>query len=247
MNTSQILATALVCIGIFPLAANAGPAPRPLFGVGLIGSYTEMEFSARDTTGTAHMPEGGVFLNFGNKMTAESGLVYHAEISGKYAEKYSEEVKDAQVDLDLGWRLALDTRNSVDLLAGGGYKYNRFAQDIDGYDIDLTSRTPFVKLAAGYNHRLNDTTVRVEAGARMAINGDTQLKLDSIYSERVDLQNRTNPFVEVTFLFNQQGELPIFASLYYNRFKYDLDGAFAIDDLDRQTRDEYGAKVGVTF
>lgn len=47
----------------------------------------------------------------------------------------------------------------------------------------------------------------------MAINGDTQLKIDSIYSERVDLQNRTNPFVEVTFLFNQQGELPIFASL----------------------------------
>lgn len=247
MTTYRVLATALVCSGFFPTAANADPASRPLFGVGLIGSYTEMKFSAPESTDTAHMPEGGVFLNFGNTMTAESGLVYRAEISGKYAEKYSEEVKDAQVDLDLGWRVALDARNSVDLLAGGGYKYNRFAVDIDSYDIDLISRTPFAKLAAGYNHRLNDTTVRVEAGARMAINGDTQLKIDSINSERVDLQNRTNPFVEVTFLFNQQGELPIFASLYYNRFKYDLDGAFAIDDLGKQTRDEYGAKVGVTF
>lgn len=247
MKMSRVLASILICSGVIPVAANAKSAFKPLLGVGLLGNYTETAFSQGDFTGTAHMPEGGGFLNFGNKMTAENGLVYHAEISGKYAEKYSEEVKDAQVDLDLGWRLALGARNSVDLLAGGGYKHNQFSQDLDGYHLDLTSRTPFAKLAAGYNHRLTDITVRVAAGARSAINGDTRLKISGIYSKRVDLKNRTNPFVEVTFLFNRQGDLPIFASAYYNRFKYDLDGAFAIAQLDKQTRDEYGAKLGVTF
>jgi hypothetical protein len=248
MKRTDLAAVATTFLaGTFPAISNATPPTDPVFALGLQGSYSVLEFKGHGTTDNEHMPEGGVFLSFGNKMTARTGLVYHAEISGQYSEKQDQKVKESQVDLDLGWRVALDARNFVDVLIGAGYKWNRFEPDSTKYDVDLTSRTPFAKAAAGYNHSFSTATLRIEAGVRKAINGDSQLKIRGIDSENLDLKNTTNPFVELSLLFNQQGTIPLVATLYYNRFKYDLDGQFKMTDFDKQTRDEYGVKFGLVF
>ena len=238
--------TSLLAVTV-PTLSCAAPPTDPVFAAGLLGSYSVLEFTGHKSKDTDHMPEGGLFLNFGNKMTAQSGLVYQAEISGQYSEKQNQKVKDGQADLDLGWRIALNARNFIDVLLGAGYKWNRFEPNSNKYDIDLTSRIPFAKAAAGYNHQFSTSTLRVEAGIRRALNGDSQLKLHGVSSETLDLKDTTNPFAELSLLFNQQGSIPLIASLYYNRFKYDLDGQFAVTDLDKQTRDEYGVKLGLVY
>jgi hypothetical protein len=238
--------TALLA-GTLPTISSAAPPTDPIFAFGLLGSYSVLEFTGHRSSNTEHMPEGGLFLNFGNKMTAQTGFVYQAEVSGQYSEIQNQTVKDGQVDVDLGWRTELNAHNSMDLLLGGGYKWNQFQPESNKYDIDLTSRTSFAKIAVGYNYRFNTATLRFEAGIRRVINGDSQLKLHGINSESLDLKDTNNPFAELSFLFNQQGSIPVIASLYYNRFKYDLDGQFAVTDLDKQTRDEYGVKVGLVF
>lgn len=238
--------TSLLAVTL-PTISSAATPTDPVFAVGLLGSYSVLEFKGHRSTDTDHMPEGGLFLNFGNKMTAQSGLVYQAEISGQYSEKQSQKVKDGQADLDLGWRVALNARNFIDVLLGAGYKWNRFEPDSKKYDVDLTSRIPFAKAAAGYNHQFSSSTLRFEAGIRRTLNGDSQLKLHGVSSDTLDLNDTTNPFAELSLLFNQQGSIPLIASLYYNRFKYDLDGQFAVTDLDKQTRDEYGVKLGLVY
>ncbi|RKS16947.1 hypothetical protein BJ917_5094 [Pseudomonas sp. WPR_5_2] len=244
-NLAAVVTTLIA--GTLPTLSYAASPTEPVFAFGLLGSYSVLEFKGHKSTNTEHMPEGGLFLNFGNKMTAQSGLVYQAELSGQYSEKQNQKVKDAQADLDLGWRMALDTRNFIDILLGAGYKWNRFHPDSNKYDIDLTSRTPFAKAAIGYNHQFGTSTLRLEAGIRKFINGDSQLKLHGVNSENLDVKDSSNPFVELSVLFNRQGSIPLIASLYYNRFKYDLEGQFAVTDLDKQTRDEYGVKLGFVF
>ncbi|MGE8063605.1 hypothetical protein [Pseudomonas sp. NPDC089569] len=244
-NLAAVVTTLLA--GTVPTVSSAAPPTDPVFAVGLLGSYSVLEFTGRKGTSTEHMPEGGFFLTYGNKMTAREGLVFHTEFSGQYSEKQNQKVKDGQADLDLGWRVALDERNFIDVMLGGGYKWNRFEPDSKKYDIDLTNRTPFAKVSAGYNHQFSSATLRFEAGIRKTMNGDSRLKIHGIDSEDVDLKDSTNPFAELTLLFNQQGSLPLTASLYYNHFKYDLDGQFALTDFDKQTRDEYGVKFGVVF
>lgn len=234
-------------VGIAPTISSAAPLTDPIFAFGLLGSYSVLEFSGQRSTNTEHMPEGGLFLNFGNKMTAQTGFIYHAEVSGQYSEKQNQKVKDGQADLDLGWRFALNSSNFIDFLAGGGYKWNRFQPDSNKYDIDLTNRTSFAKAAVGYNHQFSTTIVRIEAGIRKGINGDAQLKIHGISSESLDLKNNTNPFIELSLLFNPHESIPVIASLYFNRFNYDVNGQFAATHLDKQTRDEYGVKLGIAF
>lgn len=244
-NLTAVVTTLLA--GTLSTNSSAAPLTDPVFAFGLLGSYSALEFKGHKSTTTEHMPEGGLFLNFGNKMTAQSGVVYHAEISGQYSEKQNQTMKDAQADLDLGWRIEVNERDSLDLLLGGGYKWNQFQPDSNKYDIDLTSRTYFAKTAAGYNHRFTTTTLRFEAGMRRIINGESQLKIHGVSSDSQDLKDNNNPFVELSVLFNQQGSIPVIASLYYNRFKYELDGQLAKTELDKQTRDEYGVKLGLVF
>lgn len=229
-----------------PTVGHAQTSTAPLFTVGLQGSYTQLELNGRGND-TEHMPEGGLFLNYGNKMTAKDGLVYQAEASGMYSKKQNHKLKDGQADLDLGWRMALSERHSLDLLLGAGYKWNRLQPNTSRYDVDLTNRTPFGKVAAGYNYRFNNATLRFEAGIRQVINGDSQLEIHGISSEDVDLNDTSNPFVELSVLFNQDGSVPVLASLYFSRYNYELDGQFLMTDSDEQTRDEYGLKVGISF
>ncbi|WP_095079321.1 hypothetical protein [Pseudomonas sp. Irchel s3h17] len=244
-NFAAVVTTFLA--GTTPTLSSAAPPTDPLLVFGVLGSYSELEFKGPANTDIDRMPEGGLFLNYGNKMTARTGLVYHGEISGQYSEKDGQRVKDGQFDLDFGWRVALDERNFIDVLLGGGYKWNRFDPGYNKYDIDLTSRTPFLKAAAGYNHQFSQTTLRLEVGVRKIMNGESELEIHDVNNETSDLNDTTNPFVELSYLFNQQGAYPLVASLYYNRFKYELDGQFEETDYDQQTRDEYGVKIGLAF
>ncbi|NQD76026.1 hypothetical protein [Pseudomonas sp. CM27] len=232
--------------GSIATIAHAATSTGPLLTLGAQGSYTELELNGRGND-TEHLPEGGVFISYGNKMTAKAGLVYNAEASGMYSKQHNQKLKDGQADLDLGWRLELSERHSLDVLLGGGYKWNRLQPNTSRYDVDLTNRTPFAKIAAGYNYRFNNATLRFEAGIRQVINGDSQLEIHGISSEDVDLKDTSNPFAELSLLFNQNGSVPVLASLYYSRYEYDLDGQFLMTDSDEQTRNEYGVKLGISF
>ncbi|WP_264653197.1 hypothetical protein [Pseudomonas sp. JUb96] len=246
-TTIMVAAVTGALTSALPALSVAAPSTDPVFTVGLIGNYSELEFEGQRSSDTEYIPEGGLFLNYGNKLTAQSGLVYHAELSGQYVERQGERVKDAQADLDLGWRMALDDSNFIDVLLGAGYKWNRFHPDYSKYDIDLTSRTPFAKLAIGYNHLFTTATVRLEAGARKTIDGDSQLDISRVGDDSLDLKDTSNPYAELQVLFNQQGNFPVMATLYYSHFKYALDGQFLINNFDKQTRNEYGAKLGLVF
>jgi hypothetical protein len=248
MNRTSLAAvvTSLLA-GFAPPLTCAAPSEDPVFAVGVLGSYSELEFTGSSTTSTEHIPEAGLFLNFGNKMTGRGGLVYQAEITGQYSEEKHQRVTDGQADLDLGWRLALDADNFLDVLIGAGYKWNRYDPDFHRYDINLTNRTPFAKVAAGYNHAFSSSTLRLEAGVRQVIDGDAQLEIHDLGSQELDLKDTTNPYVELSWLFNQQGSVPLIASLYFNRYEYELDGQFQFTDFDKQTRDEYGVKLGIVF
>ena len=247
MKRSISAAVITPCLfAIVPTLALAATSSAPAFTIGLQGSYTLLELNGPGDD-TEHMPEGGLFINFGNKMTATAGLVYQAEASGMYSKKQDQKLKDGQADLDLGWRVALGERHSLDVLLGAGYKWNRLQPNTKRYDVDLTNRTPFAKLAAGYNYRFNTATLRFEAGIRQTIEGDAQLEIHGINSEKLDLKDTSNPFAELSLLFNQYGTVPAFVSLYYSRYEYELDGKFLMSESDKQTRDEYGLKVGLTF
>ncbi|MBA1429696.1 MULTISPECIES: outer membrane beta-barrel protein [Pseudomonas fluorescens group] len=230
-----------------PTVTLAAPSTDPISTFGILGSYNDFKLEGGSESDKDHMPEAGLFYNFGNKLTAESGFIYQAGIEAKYGEKSDNKLKEGQADLDLGWRAALDARNFVDVIVGGGYTWTRYEPDTNGYDLKLTNKSPFAKAALGYNHQFDDMTLRVEAGARHTIDGRAKLKVDGVGSDSVDLKDRTNPYAEVSLLMNQKGNLPVMAGLYYTRTEYKLDDDSYVADNTKLKRDEYGFKVGIAF
>ncbi|MGF6591902.1 outer membrane beta-barrel protein [Pseudomonas sp. 2835] len=230
-----------------PLSAFAAPDTGPISTFGLSGSYNKFKLEGGSESDTSHMPQAGLFYNFGNKMTAESGFIYQAGVEAKYGEKDDDKLKEGQADLDLGWRAALDARNFVDFTVGGGYAWTRYEPDTNDYDMELTAKGPFAKAALGYNHQFDDVTMRVELGARHTLDGRAKLDVDDLGSDTVDLKDRTNPYAEVNFLMNQKGTVPIMAGVYYTRTEYKLDGDSPVADNTKLKRDEYGVKVGIAF
>ena len=65
---------ALLGIDISPWMA--APSTDPLFTIGLLGSYSKFKFEGGRESEKEDVGQGGVFANFGNKMTAESGFIY---------------------------------------------------------------------------------------------------------------------------------------------------------------------------
>ena len=234
MRTRNLLAPAciLALLGA-PLAAVAAPSTDPLFTLGLTGSYDKFKFEGGSESDDSHMGQGGVFATFGNKLTAESGFIYQLGAEAKYGKKNDNKLKEAQADLDLGWRAALDARNFVDVTVGGGYGWSRFEPEINDLDTKLTVKSPFAKAALGYNHHTLD--------------GRARLKVDDYGSDSVDLKDRTNPYAEVSLLMNQQGGMPIQVGAYYTRTEYKLDGDSPVADNTKLKRDEFGVKVGLAF
>ncbi|WP_313432442.1 outer membrane beta-barrel protein [Pseudomonas sp.] len=230
-----------------PLLASAAPSTEPLFSVGLLGAYNKFKFEGGSDSDKEHMGQGGVFATFGNKLTAESGFIYQAGVEAKYGKKNDDKLKEAQANLDLGWRAALDARNFVDVIVGGGYSWTRFEPEINDLDTKLTYKSPFAKAALGYNHQFDASTLRVEVGARHTIDGRARLKVDDFGSDTVDMKDRTNPYAEVTLLMNQQGGMPVQAGVYYTRTEYKLDEDSPVADNTKLKRDEFGFKVGLAF
>ncbi|MFJ2332737.1 outer membrane beta-barrel protein [Pseudomonas helleri] len=230
-----------------PLAVMAAPSTDPLFNVGLLGSYTDFKFEGGSRSDKEHMGQGGVFANYGNKMTAESGFIYQLGGEAKYSKKDGNKLKEAQADLDLGWRAALDARNFVDVIVGGGYTWTRFEPEINDIDTKLTYKSPFAKAALGYNHQFDASTLRVEVGARQTLDGRAKVKVKNFGSDTVDMKDRTNPYAEVSLLMNQQGDLPIQAGVYYTRTEYKIDEDSPVADNTKLKRDEFGVKVGMVF
>lgn len=248
MPTRKLLApTCVLALLAAPLAAVAAPSTDPLFTLGLLGSYDKFKFEGGSESDSDHLGQGGVFATFGNKLTAESGFIYQAGAQAKYGKKNDNKLKEAQADLDLGWRAALDARNFIDLTVGGGYSWSRFEPQINDLDVELTARSPFAKAALGYNHQFDASTLRVEVGARHTIDGRAKLKVDDFGSDTVDLKDRTNPYAEVSLLLNQNGGLPLQVGAYYTRTEYKLDEDSAAADNTKLKRDEFGVKLGMAF
>ena len=239
--------SSLLALVAAPAVVFAAPSTDPISTFGILGSYNDFKLEGGSESDKDHMPEAGLFYNFGNKLTAESGFIYQAGVEAKYGEKSDNTLKEGQADLDLGWRAALDARNFVDVIVGGGYSWTRYELDSNDYDMELTNKSPFAKAAFGYNHQFDDMTLRFEAGARRTLDGRTKLKVDGVGSDTVDLKDRTNPYAEVSLLMNQKGDLPVMAGLYYTRTEYKLDGDSEVADNTRLKRDEYGVKVGIAF
>ena len=82
MTNITAVVTALL-VSTFPTLSSAAPPTDPVFSFGVLGSYSVLEFKGPRNTSTEYMPEGGLFLNFGNKMTAQTGIVYFAESESK--------------------------------------------------------------------------------------------------------------------------------------------------------------------
>ena len=239
--------SSLLALVAAPAVVFAAPSTDPISTFGLLGSYNDFKLEGGSESDKDHMPQAGLFYNFGNKLTAESGFIYQAGIEAKYGKKNDNKLKEGQADLDLGWRAALDARNFVDVIVGGGYSWTRYELDSNDNDLELTNKSPFAKAALGYNHQFDDMTLRVEAGARRTLDGRTRIKVDGLGSDTVDLKDRTNPYAEVSLLMNQKGDLPVMAGLYYTRTEYKLDGDSDVADNTRLKRNEYGFKVGVAF
>ena len=239
--------SSLLALVAAPAVVFAAPSTDPISTFGILGSYNDFKLEGGSESDKDHMPEAGLFYNFGNKLTAESGFIYQAGVEAKYGKKSDNKLKEGQADLDLGWRAALDARNFVDVIVGGGYRWTRYELDSNDYDMELTNKSPFAKAALGYNHQFDDMTLRFEAGARRTLDGRTKLKVDGVGSDTVDLKDRTNPYAEVSLLMNQKGDLPVMAGLYYTRTEYKLDGDSEVADNTRLKRDEYGVKVGIAF
>ncbi|WP_332847062.1 outer membrane beta-barrel protein [Pseudomonas lactucae] len=239
--------SSLLALVAAPAVVFAAPSTDPISTFGLLGSYNDFKLEGGSESDKDHMPQAGLFYNFGNKLTAESGFIYQAGIEAKYGKKNDNKLKEGQADLDLGWRAALDARNFVDVIVGGGYSWTRYELDSNNNDLELTNKSPFAKAALGYNHQFDDMTLRVEAGARRTLDGRTRIKVDGLGSDTVDLKDRTNPYAEVSLLMNQKGDLPVMAGLYYTRTEYKLDADSEVADNTRLKRDEYGVKVGIAF
>lgn len=239
--------SSLLALVAAPAVVFAAPSTDPISTFGILGSYNDFKLEGGSESDKDHMPEAGLFYNFGNKLTAESGFIYQAGVEAKYGKKSDNKLKEGQADLDLGWRAALDARNFVDVIVGGGYSWTRYELDSNDYDMELTNKSPFAKAALGYNHQFDDMTLRFEAGARRTIDGRTKLKVDGVGSDTVDLKDRTNPYAEVSFLMNQNAAMPVMAGVYYTRTEYKLDQDSDVADNTRLKRNEYGVKVGLAF
>ncbi|WDY59360.1 outer membrane beta-barrel protein [Pseudomonas sp. PSKL.D1] len=239
--------TCLLALMGAPFAANAAPSTEPRFVIGALGAYDEFTFHGGRQSQSEHVGEGGIFASFGNKMTAEAGLVYQVGAEGKYAERDDYKFKDARAAVDLGWRVAMDARNFADVIVGVGYTWQRFELVSHNLDTDLTYKSPFAKAALGYNHQFDAATLRVEAGVRHTFDGRVKLDVEDFGDDTGDMKDRTNPYAEVTLLMNQQGDFPIQAGVYYIRSNYELDDQSLLADNTELKRNEYGVKLGIAF
>lgn len=230
--------------------AYADSITDPISTIGVIGSHNQYKLTVDDDSDKERLNQGGLYYNFGNKLTGQEGFIYQAGIEGQYRDKDDIEHKSARADIDLGLRAALSANQYVDAIIGGGYDWGRIEQDDVGpfdSNVKLTSKSPFAKAGLGYNYLTNDYTVRLEVGARYSIDAEARLKVDG-ESDSVDLKNKVNPYGELSVLWNKGiNNLPISTSLYYTQTRYELDSNSEIAERSKLKQEQIGLKVGLAF
>ncbi|TLX56618.1 hypothetical protein DN824_15280 [Stutzerimonas nosocomialis] len=252
MRIHALTTSALVLglVGTSEVFAQSVTGPISSFGV--IGSHNQYKLTIIDENEKERLNQGGLYYNFGNKLTGQEGLIYQVGIEGQYRDKDDVEYLSARADLDLGLRAALSTNNYVDFVVGGGYDWGRIEQDdvrigLFEEDVKLTTRSPFAKAGLGYNYLTPNYTVRLEVGARYSIEADSKLKVGG-ESDTVDLKDKVNPYGELSVLWNKGfNNVPISTSLYYTQTRYELDSNSEFAENSKLKQEQIGLKVGLAF
>lgn len=233
----------------FLLSPLAIQAAEPVSNIGITGSHNSYKLSS-DINGLDNnkerMPKAGIYYNFGNKMTGEEGLVFQAGLEAKYGEKNDVTDKEAQADLDFGYRLRLGDRSYIDGILGAGYRYNQL-EDTEGLDVRLKNKSPFAKAGIGFNHKGDSVLTRLEVGTRYSVNAESTIKVEGLGSETVDLKDRYSPYAELNFMWGKgYNDLPITAGLYYTQHNYKLADKVNVANTELKN-DEIGFKLGLAF
>ena len=250
MRLNPLSSTAVLAMCLAGTQAFAQTATGPISNFGVIGSHNQYKLTIDGESDKERLNQGGLYYNFGNKLTGQEGFIYQIGIEGQYREKDDVEYLSARADLDLGLRAALSSNNYIDLIVGGGYDWGRIEQDDVGLfdeDVELTTRSPFAKAGVGYNYLTPDYTVRLEVGARYSIEAESKLKVAG-ESDTVDLKDKVNPYGELSVLWNKGiNNMPISTSLYYTQTRYELDSNSVFADNSKLKKEEIGLKVGLAF
>lgn len=250
MRLNPLSSTAVLAMCLAGTQAFAQTATGPISNFGVIGSHNQYKLTIDGESDKERLNQGGLYYNFGNKLTGQEGFIYQIGIEGQYREKDDVEYLSARADLDLGLRAALSSNNYIDLIVGGGYDWGRIEQDDVGLfdeDVELTTRSPFAKAGVGYNYLTPDYTVRLEVGARYSIEAESKLKAAG-ESDTVDLKDKANPYGELSVLWNKGiNNMPISTSLYYTQTRYELDSNSVFADNSKLKKEEIGLKVGLAF
>lgn len=250
MNPQGLLLPSLLALGVAWAAPSFAETKvsDPAHHFGLSGSHNQYKFSSDVDSSKERVNKGGVFYNWGNKLTGEQGFIYQIGADAQYGEGGDAEVKSARIELDIGARAALSANNYVDVLIGAGYDWDRY--EYDGIRVlgakerlYLDSKTPQVKAAVGYNYLTRHSTTRLEAGARYSIDGRTKLDFLNV-DERVDMKDKVNPYAELTVLWNKGiYNRPVSTALYYEQTRHELKGA----SDSKLKQEEVGLRVGMQF
>lgn len=250
MRLNPLSSTAVLAMCLAGTQAFAQTVTGPISNFGVIGSHNQYKLTIDGESDKERLNQGGLYYNFGNKLTGQEGFIYQIGIEGQYREKDDVEYLSARADLDLGLRAALSSNNYIDLIVGGGYDWGRIEQDDVGLfdeDVELTTRSPFAKAGVGYNYLTPDYTVRLEVGARYSIEAESKLKVAG-ESDTVDLKDKVNPYGELSVLWNKGiNNMPISTSLYYTQTRYELDSNSVFADNSKLKKEEIGLKVGLAF
>ena len=250
MRLNPLSSTVVLAMCLAGTQAFAQTATGPVSNFGVIGSHNQYKLTIDGESDKERLNQGGLYYNFGNKLTGQEGFIYQIGIEGQYREKDDVEYLSARADLDLGLRAALSSNNYIDLIVGGGYDWGRIEQDDVGLfdeDVELTTRSPFAKAGVGYNYLTPDYTVRLEVGARYSIEAESKLKVAG-ESDTVDLKDKVNPYGELSVLWNKGiNNMPISTSLYYTQTRYELDSNSVFADNSKLKKEEIGLKVGLAF
>lgn len=249
LSTTLIKASTLGLV-LSPMYAMALDE-RPVSNLGIIGAYNDYEWNSDnpDVDGRdENVGKGGLFYNFGNKMTGGPGFIYQIGVDARYGERNDDKIKEARADLDLGMRMPLTNNSNVDVLIGAGYDWSRYEMDDTATgDIEVSNKSPFAKAALGWQHRGDTLTTRLEIGTRYSIEGETKVKLVDVGSETVDLRDKFNPYAELNFLWDRGFGVPVTAGLYYTQTNYELKNDDVLASNTELESNEFGVKLGVVF
>ena len=233
----------------FLLSPFALQAADPVSNIGLTGSHNRYKLSSDIDdvdNNKQRMPKGGIYYNFGNKMTGEEGVIFQAGVEAQYGKKGDIKDKQMQAEADVGYRMGLGNNSYIDGIVGAGYQHSRI-NDTKGLDVRLTNKSPFAKAGVGFNHKGDSVLTRLEVGTRYSINAESKIKVQHLGSTTVDLKDKYSPYAELNFMWDKgYNDLPLTAGVYYTQHNYQLKDKYDIANT-KLKNDEIGLKLGLAF